>query len=86
LAAITAKLEQHGVVWVIAITESDAKALAETKLLCPWVTDEKIIFQAKATRLTELLKPEKLVIKVDGTTSQTLTHKFNNSKQMEFSV
>jgi len=75
LLAITNRLTQGSVDWVIAITEINENEFTMTRNLCDWIPTEKIIYQKKASSLHDLIEPRIGVIKLNGNLSRTLTTK-----------
>lgn len=68
-------LEANSVNYLVAITEFSYGDFLKTRALCPWVSDDQIIYQKKATHLDELIKPRIGVITVDGILNATLSVK-----------
>jgi organic radical activating enzyme len=66
LKEITEFLNLNGIRFRIAITEATLADYLETRSFCSWVSDDKIIFQQKAIREEELVKPWIGTINVRG--------------------
>jgi organic radical activating enzyme len=79
LQKITDFLDWHLIDYRIAITESTIVDFIATKKLCSWVSDEKIIFQPKVKKASDLLVPNIGVIDVAGNFNETLTNKFSKT-------
>ena len=77
LHRMTDSLEENGIDYRVAITESTLVDHFLTRSLCLWVPDEKIIIQQKANRQEELVKPSIGTINVSGEVQRSLTHKFD---------
>ena len=75
LKAITDRLSTAKIQWVVAITENTEDKFLAIRALCPWVLDNRIIFQKKAASLHELIEPRIGIIKLNGNLSRTLTVK-----------
>lgn len=82
LQRITHFLNWHDVDFRIAITEATLADYMETRSLCGFIKDEKIIYQLKATSADELVKPTFGTINVRGELRATLNHKFNVSSEL----
>lgn len=65
-------LSEHHVRWMVAITEANLADFQRTRGLCPWVADDRIIFQTKVTRGEDLIQPKLGVIHLDGSVSNSL--------------
>lgn len=79
LQKITHFLNWHDVDYRIAITEVSIADYMVTRSMCRWITDDKIIYQPKASRADELMQPTIGTINVRGELKMTLTHKFEES-------
>jgi hypothetical protein len=75
LAAITAQLDGAGIPYVIAITEATPTAFEVTARVLPSTLSGRLLYQRKATRLSELVCPPLGVISAAGTLTSTLTAK-----------
>ena len=76
LQKITDFLAKNEISYRIAITEENLAKYIESRALCDFIEEEKIIFQQKATRADELIKPTIGTINVRGEIKKTLNHKF----------
>ena len=72
LRAMTTKLDELGIQYLIAITESTDAEFQLTRGLCDWVDDSKIIFQKKARKIEDLILPQIGVVRVDGSLARSL--------------
>ena len=77
LNKMTDYLSALNIQYVIAITEKTDTELMATRNLCPWISDDQIIFQHKADKAEELLKPTIGVINVKTEMVETLNYKFD---------
>jgi organic radical activating enzyme len=75
LRAITDRLSEAQVRWVVAITEPTAQDFERTRALCPWVPEDKLIFQEKVRDHRLLVEPRLGTVSVDGSRKQRLTTK-----------
>ena len=75
LKEITEYLGQNGIGYKVAITEETIEEFMETKRLCPWISDEHLIYQAKVKNVDDLIKPSLGVITVKGEYKENLTSK-----------
>lgn len=75
-------LNWHDVDFRIAITEPTLADYLETRSLCGFIKDEKIIYQPKAASADELVKPTVGTINVRGELKSTLNHKFNVAEDL----
>lgn len=76
LQRITDFLNWYEIGYRIAITENTLADYIETRALCSWIDEEKIIFQQKAISETDLVKPLIGTINVRGELKKSVTHKF----------
>ncbi len=76
LQQITDFLGWNEIDYRIAITESSLTDFIQTRSLCSWIAEEKIIFQQKAKTEHELVKPMIGTINIRGELKRTVTHKF----------
>jgi molybdenum cofactor biosynthesis enzyme MoaA len=81
LQRMTHFLNWHDVDYRIAITEPTLTEYMATRSMCAWISEEKIIYQPKATNSDELIKPTVGTINVRGELKSTLNHKFNVSSE-----
>jgi len=81
LQRMTHFLSWHDVEYRIAITEPTLTDYLATRSKCAWISEEKIIYQPKATSSDELIKPTVGTINVRGELKATLSHKFNVSSE-----
>ncbi len=72
LKKVTHYLTTHSIEWIVAVTEKDLSAFESTTKLYPWISQERILFQRKAAKLSELIRPKLGVINVRGAWSRTL--------------
>lgn len=79
LLEITSNLEAKGIQYLIAITEDGLDKFQVTRNRIPWVKDEKLIYQPKASQSEGLYQPPMGVINCKGQISGGLTAKFNLS-------
>jgi len=79
LKEMTDLLELKEIPFLIAITESTHEEFLQSKNLCSWISDEKIIFQNKASSLEYLVKPKLAVINSKGELKAELNSKFIQS-------
>ena len=89
LLEITSNLEAKGIEYLIAITEDGPDKFLITRNRIPWVKDEKIIYQPKASHSVGLYQPPMGVINSKGQISGGLTAKFNlsaNTSALETAV
>jgi molybdenum cofactor biosynthesis enzyme MoaA len=77
LHRIVTFLNWHEVDYRIAITEVTLADYLESRSLCQFVSEDKIIFQQKAISTDELVRPTVGTINVRGELKDTLNHKFN---------
>lgn len=77
LKSITTLLSSSGINYLVAITEKSDQELMTTRQLCSWVPDEKVIFQNKAEKDEDLVKPSVGVINVRAELVATLNSKFD---------
>jgi organic radical activating enzyme len=82
LQTITDFLNSNNINYRIAVTESTFAEYMLTRSLCSWISDDKIIFQLKASSESELIKPNIGTINVRGEIQRTLTHRFENEEQL----
>ncbi len=82
LQRITHFLNWHDVDFRIAITEPTLADYMETRSLCGFIKDEKIIYQSMAISADELVKPTVGTINVRGELKATLNHKFNVAPEL----
>jgi organic radical activating enzyme len=73
LQAITDTLDREQIEWCIAITEATENAFMQTRSLCSWVPNDKVICQPKATSVTALIRPRLGVIRSDGSMTGQLS-------------
>lgn len=66
LREITSALDQHDIAWCVAITEAREAAFMIARILCDWVSDDRIIFQEKVTTAQKLIRPHSAVIRTNG--------------------
>lgn len=76
LQKITDFLNWHEIDYRIAITEASLADYLESRSLCYFVSEDKIIFQQKASSSNELVKAIIGTINVRGEIKETLNHKF----------
>lgn len=76
LQKITDFLNWNEIDYRIAITEAGLADYIESRSLCYFVSEDKIIFQQKATSADELVKPTIGTINVRGEIKETLNYKF----------
>lgn len=79
LQRMTHFLNWHDVDYRIAITEPTLTDYMVTRSMCSWISDNKIIYQPKASIADELVKPTIGTINVRGDLKKTLTHKFEEA-------
>jgi len=72
LSNICAILDDRRIVWIVAVTEDSEAAFLETRSRCPWVSDDRIVFQQKAFTSQSLFRPSMGVIHADGNVSAGL--------------
>jgi molybdenum cofactor biosynthesis enzyme MoaA len=77
LQRITKFLDWHEVDYRIAITEVTLTDYMESRNLCNFVSEDKIIHQQKAMSADDLVKPVIGTINIRGELKKTLTHKFD---------
>lgn len=75
LHSITNRLDSKNISWCVAITEENEENFLSTATLVDWISSEQLIFQKKASRQDDLIKPELGVIKVRGLLAETLSTK-----------
>jgi organic radical activating enzyme len=68
-------LAARSIKYLVAITESSYATFIASRILCPWISNNQIIFQKKVKTLDELFKPTIGVVKTDGSISRTLSVK-----------
>jgi len=71
-------VELHGVAWILAVTEKSQADALEFLSAAPWINQDQVIFQAKAERASELIKPRLGVISPSGRLSGALTTGFTD--------
>lgn len=76
LQRITDYLNWHEIEYRVAITETTLADYISSRSLCSFISEDKIIFQQKATSADQLIKPSIGTINVRGEIKRTLTHKF----------
>lgn len=79
LKEITDVLSLNEIPFLIAITEDNEEGFFKTRSLCPWIENDKIIFQQKSKTSEGLLKPLMGVINVKGELQSELLSKFQNN-------
>lgn len=72
LQEITTSLDQRGVSWCVAITESTDADFARARSQCAWVTNDQIFFQEKARTSEGLVRPTIAAISVEGRISASV--------------
>ena len=76
LQQITDFLSWYEIDYRIAITEANLADYIESRSLCSFISEDKIIFQQKAMIADQLVRPTIGTINVRGEIKRTLTHKF----------
>lgn len=76
LQRITDFLSWNEIAYRVAITETSLADYIESRSLCYFIAEDKIIFQQKAISADELVKPTIGTINVRGETKKALNHKF----------
>ncbi len=76
LKKMTDLLDSEGIWYRVAITEESLSEFMQTRTLCSWVDDRNIIYQPKASKEDELMKPTIGTVNIRGEFSSSLTHKF----------
>lgn len=82
LQEITSFLDSLGVKYLVAITEPNEEEFRKTLTLIPWVNEQQVIFQLKATSSDALIKPLFGVVNVAGFLSGSLNSKFKDGLEL----
>lgn len=79
LQEIISFLQRNSIDYYVAITEEDLEKFAITRNSILWIKDEKIIYQRKASRNEELLRPRLGVLNSKGELRDNLNSKFHGA-------